>query len=132
MAQRKIDVEPVEAKALETVRDEMALQGKTLDDMTVDSGMARATIGKSLTGFRATSVSEFVALCHALGLTPWRVLRQAEDAVRAQADDARTYTAEAEAKLKAVLQGNYTPAARHHEPDPLEGLGEENQDLEEK
>ncbi|MDY5404427.1 MAG: hypothetical protein SPG34_08870 [Trueperella sp.] len=129
MAQRKIDVEPVEAKALETVRDEMALQGKTLDDMTVDSGMARATIGKSLTGFRATSVSEFVALCHALGLTPWRVLRQAEDAVRAQADDARTYTAEAEAKLQAVLQGGYVPAARRHEPDPLEGIGEENQDV---
>ena len=47
-------------------------------------------------------------------------------------DDARTYTAEAEAKLQAVLQGGYVPAARHHEPDPLEGLGEENQDWEEK
>lgn len=129
MAQRKIDVEPVEAKALETVRDEMALQGKTLDDMTVDSGMARATIGKSLTGFRATSVSEFVALCRALGLTPWRVLRQAEEAVRATtADPAATYIATAEAKLQAVLQGDYAPAARRHEPDPLEGIGEENQD----
>lgn len=53
------------------------------------------------------------------------------DAYRAQAD-ARTYTAEAEAKLQAVLQGGYVPAARHHEPDPLEGLGEENQDWEEK
>lgn len=43
----------------------------------------------------------------------------------------RDYVAVAEAKLQAVLQGNYTPAARHHEPDPLEGLGEENQDEEE-
>lgn len=104
----------------------------TVGDLAEESGLGRTSAFNSVKGQRATSVSEFVALCHALGLTPWRVLRQAEDAVRAQADDARTYTAEAEAKLKAVLQGNYTPAARHHEPDPLEGLGEENQDLEEK
>lgn len=43
----------------------------------------------------------------------------------------RDYVAEAEAKLQAVLQGGYVPAARHHEPDPLEGIGEENQDEEE-
>ena len=47
----------------------------------------------------------------------------------AQADDAFSYTAEAEAKLQAALQGDYTPAARHHEPDPLQGIGEESQDL---
>ncbi|MCM3906876.1 hypothetical protein [Trueperella bernardiae] len=43
-------------------------------------------------------------------------------------DDDRGYIATAEAKLQAALQSNYTPAARHHEPDPYEGVGEENQD----
>ncbi|MEW6917975.1 hypothetical protein V3M78_06755 [Trueperella pyogenes] len=40
----------------------------------------------------------------------------------------RAYVNEAQAKIEALNQGNYTPAARRHEPDPLEGLGEENQD----
>ncbi|QOR47531.1 hypothetical protein INS90_09830 [Trueperella pecoris] len=46
-------------------------------------------------------------------------------------DDDRAYVNEAQAKIEALNQGNYTPAARRHEPDPLEGLGEENQDEEE-
>ncbi|MEW6932226.1 hypothetical protein [Trueperella pyogenes] len=35
---------------------------------------------------------------------------------------------EAQAKLEALNQGNYTAAAKEHTPDPLQGIGEENQD----
>lgn len=45
-------------------------------------------------------------------------------------DADRTYAAVAEAKLRAALQSDVTPAARRHEPDPYEGVGEENQDVE--
>lgn len=131
MGSKPLRISPVEAQALRILYDRFLDRGMTVGDLAEESGLGRTSAFNSVKGQRATSVSEFVALCHALGLTPWRVLRQAEDAVRAPSDDARAYTAEAEAKLKAVLQGNYTPAARHHEPDPLEGLGEENQDEEE-
>ncbi|MEW6872131.1 hypothetical protein V3M41_00910 [Trueperella pyogenes] len=53
-------------------------------------------------------------------------VREADDTLRD--DTAATYIATAEAKLQAVLQGNYTAAAREHEVDRFEGLGEENQD----
>ncbi|MDP9833032.1 helix-turn-helix domain-containing protein [Trueperella abortisuis] len=122
------EIERIAISNLAQVFEESTLTHQVVADR---AGISRSGVLKTLAGQRATSVSEFVALCHALGLTPWRVLRQAEDAVRAQADDARAYTAEAEAKLQAVLQGGYVPAARHHEPDPYEGVGEENQDEEE-
>lgn len=104
----------------------------TVGDLAEESGLGRTSAFNSVKGQRATSVSEFVALCRALGLTPWRVLRQAEDSIRdhSVASDPVTYAEQAEAKLQAVLQSNYTPAARHHEPDPYEGVGEENQDVE--
>ncbi|MEW6896166.1 hypothetical protein V3M69_00810 [Trueperella pyogenes] len=52
-------------------------------------------------------------------------VREADDALRD--DTAAHYTTAAEAKLRAVLQGDYTPAAREREVDRFEGLGEEYQ-----
>ncbi|WP_461005043.1 hypothetical protein [Trueperella pyogenes] len=42
----------------------------------------------------------------------------------------RAYVNEAQAKIEALNQGNYAPAAKHHGVDPLQGIGEENQDEE--
>lgn len=121
------EIERIAISNLAQVFEESTLTHQVVADR---AGISRSGVLKTLAGQRATSVSEFVALCRALGLTPWRVLRQAEQAVHATTttDPAATYIAVAEAKLQAVLQGDYAPAARHHEPDPLEGLGEENQD----
>lgn len=105
-----------------------------LDNKTVaeKAEITAPTVTRIFKHGRVLDINEFVALCRALGLTPWRVLRQAEEAVHATtADPAATYIAAAEAKLQAVLQSDVTPAARRHEPDPYEGIGEENQDLEE-
>lgn len=132
MGSKPLRISPVEAQALSILYDRFLDRGMTVADLAEESGLGRTSAFNSVKGQRATSVSEFVALCRALGLTPWRVLRQAEQAVHTTtADPAATYIATAEAKLQAVLQGDYAPAARHHEPDPLEGLGEENQDEEE-
>lgn len=46
-------------------------------------------------------------------------------------DADREYVNEAQAKLEALNQGNYTAAAKHHTPDPYDRVGEENQDEEE-
>lgn len=42
----------------------------------------------------------------------------------------RAYVNEAQAKIEALNQGNYAPAAKHHTPDPYASAGEENQDEE--
>ncbi|OCW59783.1 helix-turn-helix domain-containing protein [Trueperella bernardiae] len=134
MGRKALEIGEIERIAISNLAQ--AFEESTLTHQVVAdrAGISRSGVLKTLAGQRATSVSEFVALCRALGLTPWRVLRQAEDSIRdhSVASDPVTYAEQAEAKLQAALQSNYTPAARHHEPDPLEGIGEENQDLEER
>lgn len=49
-----------------------------------------------------------------------------DDGMMTDAD--RAYVNEAQAKIEALNQGNYAPAAKHHGVDPLQGIGEENQD----
>ena len=95
------------------------------------AGLSQPRTNRILSGTRPMYVDELGALSQVLNRSATSVLRQAEQAVRATTPDpAATYAAVAEAKLRAVLQSNYTPAARHHEPDPHEGVGEENQDVE--
>lgn len=49
-------------------------------------GVARTTILKTFAGSRATYLSEFEGIAKALGLIPWRVMRQAEDELEAQSN----------------------------------------------
>ncbi|MDV6238402.1 hypothetical protein R3J22_02520 [Trueperella bernardiae] len=116
---------------------------RIIDDALQERGVARARAAeiaglsqpranRILAGVRPMYVDELGALSEVLGRSAASIVREAEEAVRATTPDpAATYIAAAEAKLQAALQGDYAPAARRHEPDPLEGVGEENQDLEE-
>lgn len=84
-------------------------------------------------GYRARS--EFMAALDEIKIESLKPVildesRLDEAALKNSADPAADYIAAAEAKLQAALQSDYAPAARRHEPDPLEGVGEENQDEE--
>ena len=136
MSAENAGITEVLARILATRAAELGL---SLRDIQERSGVPHSTVGRILEAKTAISLDKFEAIARALGLTPWRVMREAEDRLAASpapsaavhtADPAATYAAVAEAKLRAVLQSNYTPAARHHEPNPYEGVGEENQDVE--
>lgn len=104
----------------------------TLDDMAGRSSMARSTIGKSLSGTRASTVSELESLCKALNVRVSSIVHQAEEFVKSApspADlDALDYISITEAKLTRVLnRANLTPAAKPHQPDPDDHAGEESQ-----
>lgn len=57
--------------------------GWNAERLATASGLAKTTAFNSINGKRATTMSELEALAKALGLTPWRVMRQAEDALEA-------------------------------------------------
>lgn len=102
MGRKALEIGEIERIAISSLAQ--AFEESTLTHQVVAdrAGISRSGVLKTLAGQRATSVSEFVALCRALVLAPWRVLRQAEQAVHATTDPAATYTAVAEAKLRAV------------------------------
>lgn len=138
MGRKRTEIDPLELEALSILRERFDSSGMTYQELADVAGLSHATVFRSLKGERATTVSEIGKISRALDVRVWRVfkeaqerlaVRQAEEAVRATtADPAATYIATAEAKLQAVLRGDYAPAARRHEPDPLQGIGEENQD----
>ena len=103
-------------------RDEL---GMSLRQVEEKSGVNYMTVKRVLEHTRDMRMDDFEAIAVALGLTPWRVVKQAEEAVR---NSAAHYTAATDAKVAAFLKGDYAAAARAHDPDPLDGVGEENQD----
>lgn len=125
MVQTKRTVEPLEAAIMQILNDEMQRRGMTLDDMAERSSMARSTIGKSLSGTRASTVSELESLCKALNVRVSSIVRQAEDFVKSApspADlDALDYISITEAKLARALQSDYTPAALELTEEMSEG-----------
>lgn len=135
MGSKKIPVEPLEAEAIQILYRQFISLKWTAQQLANKSGMAKTSAFESIKGERSTTVSEFEKLCSAFGYKPWRVLREAEenlsarvaslDECRSQAD---AYINETQAKLARVLQSNYTPAAKPHQPDPDANIGEENQD----
>lgn len=113
-------------------RDEL---GMSLRQVEEKSGVNYMTVKRVLEHTRDMRMDDFEAIAVALGLTPWRVVKQAEEAVRNSAThytaatiDPATYAKQAEAKINQLLQNNYTAAAKHHTPDPYANLGEENQE----
>lgn len=98
--------------------------------LAIKAGLIQSTVNRQLRGESALSFSILVPLCDALGVRVSTVIRQAEESIQTPAPvatDPATYIAAAQAKLDQLLQSNYTPAAKHHTPDPLQGIGEENQ-----
>ncbi|MEW6934103.1 hypothetical protein [Trueperella pyogenes] len=94
------------------------------------SGISQPRANRVLSGARPMYVDELGDFSRVLKQPVVSIVREAEDAVTKQAK-AASYTTTAEAKLQAVLQGDYTAAAKEHTLDKLASLGEENQDGEE-
>lgn len=57
--------------------------GLSLRDIQERSGIPHSTVGRILEAKTAISLDKFEAIARALGLTPWRVMREAEDALAA-------------------------------------------------
>lgn len=106
--------------------------GMSNRQIALEAGVSHMTVNRAIDADTSVSVDTLTAICRALRLEPWRVLRQAEDSIRdhSVASDPITYAEQAEAKLAQLLQSNYVAAAKHHEPDPYDSVGEENQDEE--
>ncbi|MEW6961589.1 helix-turn-helix domain-containing protein [Trueperella pyogenes] len=104
-------------------RDEFGISNRQI---ALEANVSHMTVNRAIDADTSVSVDTLAAICRALRLEPWRVLREAEDAL--QDDPAAHYIATAEAKLARLLQSNYVAAAKHHTPDPYANLGEENQE----
>ena len=83
MARKPADMDEVERKAIGILRGAFEQSGMTQGELADKVGVARTTILKTFAGSRATYISEFEGIAKALGLSPWRVMRQAEDALEA-------------------------------------------------
>lgn len=81
MGQRPARIEPLEAQVMKILKARYLELGWNAERLATASGLAKTTAFNSINGKRATTMSELEALAKALGLTPWRVMRQAEDAL---------------------------------------------------
>nr|DAY94761.1 MAG TPA: Regulatory protein-modification, helix-turn-helix, transcriptional regulato, DNA [Caudoviricetes sp.] len=81
MARKPAEMTEVEQRAITILRDSFEQSEMTHGELAEKVGVARTTILKTFAGSRATYLSEFEGIAKALGLTPWRVMRQAEDAL---------------------------------------------------
>lgn len=116
-------------KILDQRRNDLGMSNRQI---ALEAGVSHMTVNRAIDADTSVSVDTLTAICRALRLEPWRVLRQAEGAIQtltpAATIDPATYAKQAEAKINQLLQNNYTAAAKHHTPDPYANLGEENQE----
>lgn len=108
--------------------------------------MVSSTVHRMLSGKQNLTLSYLEQVCSAFGMRVSEIVRNSEQTIIGTAvlgeavlsvpsapsavsvDPARAYIEETQAKLARVLQSNYTPAAKPHQPDPDANIGEENQD----
>lgn len=86
MARKPAEMTEVEQRAITILRDSFEQSKMTHGELAEKVGVARTTILKTFAGSRATYLSEFEGIAKALGLIPWRVMRQAEDELEAQSN----------------------------------------------
>lgn len=67
-----------EAEILRILLDRFGVSGMTYEKLGEKTGVPRATVQKTLTGKRASTVEELVAIARALGLKLSDVIEQAE------------------------------------------------------
>lgn len=78
MPRGELKIGDSEQEALQVLNEKYAESGKTHHQIANEIGVSRTTVLKSLAGERATTYSEFVGISCALGLEPWKVMREAE------------------------------------------------------
>lgn len=86
MARKPAEMTEIEQRAITILRDSFEQSKMTHGELAEKVGVARTTILKTFAGSRATYLSEFEGIAKALGLIPWRVMRQAEDELEAQSN----------------------------------------------
>ena len=124
----RTEQDPVTREIVTILKERAAEHGYSFRALEERSGVSKTKIQAIFTGERHLYLSDLEMLCDALGLTAWKVMREAENSISPTA----TYEEITRAKLAQALQSDYTPAASPHtQPDPHDGAGEENQDKDE-
>lgn len=99
--------------------------GLSLRKVEAKSGVSKTSVSRIVNAESDYSISSFEAVADALGLQPWRVMREAEDrlasaapapapdepALSVEFTDPAAYDKAVQAKLAAIEQGDYDFAA---------------------
>lgn len=80
----------------------------------IQADVIQSTVHRVLAGDTALTMTHLERLCAGLGVRVSTLVRQAEQSLHSPD---LTYIEETEAKVREVLQGDYTPAAKEHERD---------------
>lgn len=72
-------VEGVELRVVKILDDERARQDMSLRGLAKVTGASHPTLSRLFAGERTMTMREFQAICKALRLTDWRVMRDAEE-----------------------------------------------------
>lgn len=140
MSRGKAEVGESEKIALEILNSAYLESGKTHQQIADEIGVSRTTVLKSLAGQRATTYTELEGIAHALGLEAWKVYREAEKRAAEQQNSenanspetipehaTQAYIDEAQRLAREAIANGYALAAKHHEPNPYDRIGEESQ-----
>ena len=112
------------AKILNDKRLQLGYSYRALAEKTT---LAHTSVQRYLSAERDIPIPCFEELSRALGLSPWRVLRQAEDILAGVVFEPETgvvvdmdspfYVGQTQDRLARVLRSDYVPAAKHHTKD---------------
>lgn len=83
MGQKKTPVFPLDIAISRLLRNAAQRQGKSLRVLSMETDISHSRIGEAFRGIRALTTGEVDSLCSVLGLTPWMVLKEAEEAASA-------------------------------------------------
>ena len=86
MGTKKLEVGALQHEAVALIREAMSRGGVSGRAVADRAGVTVSRCAAILRNERVMTVDEFVAIAGVLGLTPWRLLREAEARLAAEAD----------------------------------------------
>ena len=133
MGSRAIEVDETERVAVGLIAEETERRGWSGRRLAAESGITKARIALLLRGERPTTMSDFDAMCRALGLRASEVIREAEAVVAARGREPVPRAAEAGLppvwELAASDHGGWEAERREREGLPVVEPEDESQVL---
>lgn len=120
------EILPIDKELARILSQEIQKSGMSQLELSERSSVSQPAISRLLKAQRPVYVNVLESICEALGLTAWKVMKQAEEAVRE-----RENVNEGLAKFDTYMtsRGGYDFATKRHPVDPYAGLGEESRDV---
>ncbi len=128
MGRKPLDISKLERQIIEIVIAATNQDGVSLREVSRRSSIDKARLSAVFNFKRAITVTDLEKLCVVIDRRVSSVVKEAEESL-AQSPTLESYDAAHELARKIAANPDaYDLAARQHEPDPYEGLGEENQE----